>query len=62
MEEDESCSYTKGDQWSPEKLSSLINLYYDERDLWDTTRTPTFDQRQEAFERIANALGGYDGW
>ena len=64
MEEDEiieSCSFSPGDHWSKEKLTSLISLYYEERDLWDTTRSPTFDQRQEAFERIANALG-CDGW
>ena len=54
---DESCSFTQGDHWSKEKLSSLISLYCDERDLWDTTRSPSFDQRQEAFERIANSLG-----
>jgi len=71
MEEDEescsfkyeSCSFTQGDRdyWSKEKLSNLISLYYEERDLWDTTRSPTFDQRQEAYERIANSLG-CDGW
>jgi len=64
MEEEEnncSFSFTQGDHWSKEKLSSLISLYFDERDLWDTTRSPSFDQKQEAFERIANSLG-LDGW
>jgi len=66
MEEDENgsfASFTQGDQsdhWTKEKLSSLISLYCDERDLWDTTRSPSFDQRQEAFERIASSLG-FDG-
>jgi len=53
----ESASFSQYDYWSKEKLNILIKLYYQERDLWDTTRSPTFDQRQEAFERIANALG-----
>jgi len=57
MEEDENCSFTQGDQWTKEKLTNLISLYFEERDLWDTTRSPSFDQRQEGFERIANTLG-----
>jgi len=57
MEEEESCSFSQSDQWSKEKLNSLIHLYSEERDLWDTTRYPSFDQRQEAYERIANSLG-----
>jgi len=61
MEEDESSSFTQGDQWSKEKLSSLINMYFQERELWDTACSPTFDQRQEGYERIANALG-CNGW
>jgi len=50
-------SFNPGDYWSKERLSSLISLYFDERDLWDTGRTPTLDQKQEAFERIASSLG-----
>jgi len=61
MEEGESCSFSQIDHWSTEKLNSLISLYFNERDLWDTARSPTFDQRQEAYERIANTLG-CDGW
>ena len=57
INEDESCSFTQGEYWSKEKLSTLISLYSEERDLWDTTRSPTFDQRQEAFERISNSIG-----
>jgi len=60
-EEGESCSFSRADQWSTEKLNNLISLYSEERDLWDTTRTPSFDQRQEAYERIANSLG-LEGW
>jgi len=54
-------SFSQGDYWSKERLSSLISLYFEERDLWDTTRTPTLDQKQEAYERIANSVG-CDGW
>ena len=57
----ENCSFTQSEYWSKEKLNNLISLYFAERDLWDTTRSPTFNQRQEGFERIANILG-CDGW
>jgi len=61
MEEGESCSFSHVGYWSTEKLNSLISLYSEERDLWDSTRAPSFDQRQEAYERIASSLG-VQGW
>ena len=61
QEEEENYSFSQVDQWSTEKLTHLISLYSEERDLWDTTRSPSFDQRQEAYERIANALS-LEGW
>lgn len=57
MEEVDDGSFSQADQWSTEKLTSLISLYSEERDLWDSTRYPSFDQRQEAYERIAYSLG-----
>jgi len=52
---DEGC--TPSDQWSKDRLNILISLYFEERDLWDSTRSPTLDERQEAYERMANTLG-----